>query len=94
MCGDTRHRRFPPPARHNRIAVRVAFEPCDGRPEHSGPGQCRRHRRLDRAQVLTDDERAGPGRLEGEEPQHGIGVVADVRTGRGRVTGRDPPQPE
>ena len=72
----------------------VVLEPHDGRPEDPALAQVVAHPRLDDAQILPDEDRAGPVRLEREDPDEGLVVVAHVGASRGLLVLRDPPQPE
>ncbi len=50
--------------------------------------------RFDRTQVLADDERPRPMRLQREHGEHDLGVGMDVRAARRTDARRHPPQPE
>ncbi len=76
------------------VALPVAFEPQDGRAEHAALAQRLADAGLDGAQVLADHQRPGPGGLQDQHGEHGLGVVADVGALRGRVALRHPPQAE
>ncbi len=72
----------------------VELEPQDRRAEDPAAAQVVAHPRLDGAEVLADDERLGPVRLERQDADHGLVVVADVGPCLRPGTGGDPPQPE
>ena len=76
-----RHRRQDQRAvllRGQRRAVHVPLEPQHRRAEDPALGQVVAHPRLDDAEVLADDDRAGPVRLEREDADERLVVVADV----------------
>ena len=77
-----------------RRAVHVALEPQHRRAEHPALGQVVAHPRLDDAEVLADDDGAGAVRLEREDADERLVVVADVRAVGGVGALGDPPQPE
>ena len=58
--------------------VAVPLEPQDRGAEHAAVAQVVAHPRLDRAEVLADHEGAGPVRLQGQDPDHRLVVVAHV----------------
>ncbi len=64
--------------RGNRCAVVGHFEPQNRRAEDAAFAEVVAHPRLDRAEVFTDDERAGAMRLEGKDADHRPMVVVDV----------------
>ncbi len=72
----------------------LEFEPQDRGPEDAALAQIVAHPRLDRAEILTDDYCLSAVRLEGEDADHRLVVVADVRPGRRRHAVGDPPEPE
>ena len=76
------------------MAVLAILEP-QHRSTHDPPlTQIRAHPRLDGAQVLAHDEGAGTVGLQGQDTDHGLMVVPDVRSHARAKTGWDPPQPE
>lgn len=87
---------FPPALRGQRAAGArpVALEPEHGGAEHSAPGERLAYARFDRAEVLPYDDRTGPVRLQDEDGEHRLGVMADVRALGGRSSLGDPPEPE
>ena len=94
-----RHRRqapLPPSLSGERaaVAVVVALEPQDRGAEDAALGEIGAHPRLDGAQVLADDDRVGPVRLQREDADQRLVVVAHIGAGGGVGALRDPPQPE
>ena len=77
-----------------RAAVGAALEPEDRGAEDAAGAQEVAGLRRDHAEVLPDDDGAGPVRLEGEHADQRLVVVADVGALVGRAAGGDPPEPE
>jgi len=77
-----------------RPAVVGLLEPQDGRAEDAALLHVVARPRLDRAEVLADDDGARAVRLEHQDPEHRLVVVADVGALVGRHPLRHPPEPE
>ena len=92
--GDRGHAVLAPAVGGQRLAVLVCLEPQHGGAEDAAARQVVTHPRLDGAEVLADDQRLGALRLQREDADHCLVVVADVGADRGAATLRDPPQPE
>ena len=72
------------------VAVPVPLEPQHGGAEDPAVSQVVPHPRLDRAEVLADDERAGPVRLQRQDPDHRLVVVPHVGARRTAAARRAP----
>ena len=70
------------------------LEPQDAGAEDAAVGEHLLHPRLDGAEVLADDERAGAMGLEHQDAEHRVVVEADERAGVRREVLRHPPQAE
>ncbi len=74
--------------------VLVPLEPQDGGAEDTPLAEVVADPRLHRAQIFTDDHGPGPVRLEHEDADHRLVVIAHVRSLVRLQTLRDPPEPE
>src|ERR1035441_866143 len=80
VSADRRQAVAAPLAGWQRPALGVALEPEHGRAEHPARGDVLTDPRFHGAEVLADGQRAGPGCLAGQHPDHGLMVVPDVGT--------------
>ena len=75
-------------------AVPIDFEPQDRCSQQAAVAQIIAHPRLDRAEILTHDNRTGPMRLQRDDADHCVVVITHIGALCGRYALRDPPQPE
>ena len=77
-----------------RRALRVVLEPEDRGAQNASVAQIVTHPRLNDSEVLADHQRTRPMGLEHEDADQRLMVVTDVRALTGKLTVRNPPQPE
>jgi hypothetical protein len=77
-----------------RAPTLALLEPQDGRAEDATLGQVVADPGLEHPEVLADHDRPGALRLEAQDPDQRLVVVADVGSRVGARGSRDPPEPE
>ena len=91
---DRCHGVLPPVLGWQRLAVRIIFEPEHRSAQDAPLVEVAAYPRLDSSEVLTDHERVGTLRLQHDDADERVVVIADVGALARRTARRNPPQPK